>query len=303
MSAPATLLTYGKRSGNAGRAHRTRVQVASIAGILMTGMLTVYGWDYYSLSAAERPFSPKHELLKPSGSIALKLGILGLLLFCLIFLYALRKRVPWLKNLGSARHWLDFHIVAGLTAPVLIAFHASFKFHGIAGVAFWFMVSVAVSGVVGRYVYAQIPRSLNSAEISLVELQTVERALTDSLAKQNVLTPADIAPLLRIPSAEQVRAMPMLRALATMVMLDVARPYRIASLRRRAKTHTNASITELDRVISLVREKSSLSKRVTFLARTRDVFHLWHVIHRPFSYSFAVLALLHIVVVFALGFV
>jgi len=29
---------------------------------------------------------------------------------------------------------------------------------------------------------------------------------------------------------------------------------------------------------------------------------LWHVIHRPFSYAFAVLAVLHILVVTGLGF-
>jgi hypothetical protein len=32
------------------------------------------------------------------------------------------------------------------------------------------------------------------------------------------------------------------------------------------------------------------------------VFHLWHVVHKPFSYAFAVLAILHIVLQFALGY-
>ena len=32
------------------------------------------------------------------------------------------------------------------------------------------------------------------------------------------------------------------------------------------------------------------------------VFNLWHVIHRPFSYSFAILAILHIVVVLGMGY-
>ena len=35
-------------------------------------------------------------------------------------------------------------------------------------------------------------------------------------------------------------------------------------------------------------------KRVLFLSRSQKVFHLWHVVHKPFSYAFAVLALLHI---------
>ena len=49
-------------------------------------------------------------------------------------------------------------MIAGITAPIVIAYHASFKFRGIAGVAFWIMLAVAISGVIGRYLYAQIPQ-------------------------------------------------------------------------------------------------------------------------------------------------
>ena len=307
MSTPITLLSYGATSSNNERAHRRRIRMACVAAILIVAALTVYGWDYYTLTAAERPFSPKHELLKPSGTLAIKLGVLGVLLFCVIFLYPLRKRVRWLKNRGSARHWLDFHIVAGVTAPVLIAFHASFKFRGIAGVAFWFMVSVALSGIIGRYVYAQIPRSLNSAEVSLKELHAAEERLTEKLAEQKLFASSDLGSLLNIPSAETAQAMPVLQALVMMVMFDLARPYRIARLRRLAKHRVGSGSAsgqhdDLENVIALVKEKSSLAKRVAFLARSQQIFHLWHVIHRPFSYSFAVLAVVHLVVVFALGF-
>jgi len=170
------------------------------------------------------------------------------------------------------------------------------------------MASVALSGIIGRYVYAQIPRSLSSAGVSLKELQAAEKRLTDKLAEQNVFSSADLASLLNIPSAEAVRAMPVLQALAMMVMFDLARPFRIASLGRLAKHRAVRGSAspwdeELENVITLVKEKSSLSKRMAFLDRSQQIFHLWHVIHRPFSYSFAVLAIVHLVVVFALGFV
>jgi len=58
----------------------------------------------------------------------------------------------------------------------------------------------------------------------------------------------------------------------------------------------------VEHVVRLVRQKASLSKRVVFLDQSQRVFHLWHVIHRPFSYAFAVLAIVHIVVVMGLGF-
>lgn len=304
MSAPASLMSYAGSADNGQRAHRKRLWAASLIAALMVVALAVYGWDYYILTAAERPFSAKHDLLKPSGTVSIRLGILGALLFCVIFLYPLRKRVPWLKKLGTAPHWLDFHIVFGLTAPVLIAFHASFKFRGIAGVAFWFMVSVALSGVVGRYVYAQIPRSLNSAEVSLKELQAAELELSDALARNNLLTPEDLQPLLQLPSPEQVRIMPVLRVLGLMLAYDIARPFRLAALRARISRKSEARLPEeVARALHVVRAQSSLSKRVAFLSRSQQIFHLWHVVHRPFSYSFVVLALIHIVVVVALGFV
>ena len=81
MSAPAGIMTYGSASYNRERAHRMRLRLAAAIATVSVVALTVYGWNYYLLAAAERPFSPKYELLKPSGSIAIKLGIAGVLLF------------------------------------------------------------------------------------------------------------------------------------------------------------------------------------------------------------------------------
>ena len=290
-----------------------RLHVAAVTAVATVVALAVYGWNYYLLAAAERPFSPKHELLKPSGSIAIKLGIAGVLLFLVIFLYPLRKRVKWLGRIGSAKHWLDFHVIAGLTAPVLIAFHASFKFRGIAGIAFWIMLSVAISGVIGRYIYAQIPRSLSSAELSLKELAEIEEELSKDLSAQSPLSAQNFAPLLQVPTPAQVREMSVCRAVLLMIVLDLCRPFHVARLRIRVLGWSQVlpyfggfirtSHEDLERAIRIARTKAALSKRIAFLSRSQQVFHLWHVIHRPFSYSFAVLALIHIVVVIALGFV
>lgn len=311
MSAIVSILngTPDQQAGE--RAHRRRLQGAAGLAVFVVAALAVHGWKYYLLSAAERPFSPLHDLLKPSGSVAIKLGILGFMLFAIIFLYPLRKRIAWLGRLGSARHWLDFHVIAGLTAPFLIAFHASFKFQGIAGIAFWIMLAVAISGVVGRYVYAQIPRSLSSAEISLKELADAEAALTRNLAEQNLLAGYDLESLFHVPTPEQVQMMPLYRAIWLMLALDVSRPLHVAQLRIavlgwRGAFHLGGLLRtphqELERAIQIARSKATLAKRIAFLSRSRQVFYLWHVIHRPFSYSFAVLALIHIVVVTALGY-
>lgn len=292
--------------------HRMLVTLAIIAACVLVLTIMVYGLDYYWLGLAERPFSAKHAALKPSGRIGIGLGMIGFGLFMILFLYPLRKRIPWLAKKGSPKHWLDFHVIAGSLAPVIIMFHASFKFQGIAGMAFWMMAAVAFSGIVGRYIYAQIPRTLNSVEVSLKELEAMESSLAEQISSDDVFTPDDLTPLLRIPTAAEVKEMSAIVAIASMAMIDVSRPLRVAHLRFRALRGFGrvrslwgilpSGNTELENAIRNARMRSALSKRVAYLAKTQQIFHLWHVVHRPFSYSFAILSVIHLVAVIALGF-
>lgn len=312
MSANATVATAVISSRDSERGHRIRVFVLYLLAIALVVGLSVYGFNYYTLSSAERPFSPKHVLLRPSGSIGLKLGFLGFAIFLGIFLYPLRKAWPWLGQQGSARHWLDIHVMLGITAPFIIAFHSSFKFRGFAGIAFWIMVAVSLSGVIGRYLYSQIPRSLNAAELSMRELQELQEKLAQQLDQQNLLPQADIRSLLKLPSQEQVDRMFAPISLVYMMILDLVRAFQIAKLRRHALSFGEQLSTfggflktknrDLERAIFMAREEAATAKRVLFLKRSQQVFHLWHVVHKPFSYTFALLAIIHIAVVMMMGY-
>src|SRR5579864_3072965 len=294
------------------RRHRVRLYILYAVAILVNLAIFFYGFDYYKLSAMERPFSPKHHWLRPSGPIGLYLGFFGVALFIGIFLYPIRKHWPWLATIGSTRHWLDIHVLMGLTAPFIIAFHSTLKFKGIAGMAFWIMFAVSASGVVGRYLYAQIPRKLTTAEFSMKELQELQENLSQQLAAQHLLPEADLRALLRMPDAQRVNRLPIVIALVYMMLLDVVRMFGIARLRRHALTFGQSLKTlagflptqnrELEKAIRTASEEAALSKRLLFLSRSQKVFHLWHVVHKPFSYAFAVLALIHIGLQFFLGY-
>jgi len=294
------------------RPHHILLGLAWIVSVTLMVALGVYGFSYYTLSLEDRPLSPLHPALRPSGAIGLRLGMLGLGLFLILFLYPLRKRVKWLANIGKTRHWLDFHVLVGISAPILITYHASFKFAGLAGIAYWIMIAVAVSGFAGRYIYAQIPRSLNTAQLSLGELQTQSADLAAQIERQNIFRLDDLAPLLQIPSPAEVRAMPFAAMLWTMLKMDLSRPFLVSRLRRRVLKGSERVTTlggllasrdqDLEDIITRVREQSWLRAKMVFLERVQSIFHLWHVIHRPFSYSFAVLVIVHIAVVLSLGY-
>jgi hypothetical protein len=292
--------------------HRQRLAAGWIAALVFVAAFSIYGFDYYTLGSSERPFSPKHALLRPSGTIGVNLGVFGVLLFFLIYLYPLRKKWGWLGRQGNARHWLDFHVIMGTAAPMVIALHSSFKFGGIAGMAFWIMTAVTLSGFIGRYLYAQVPRSLNAAELSIQEIQEMEAKLRRGAEERHDKIGGDLVKLLTLPSQDQVAHTSMVTALCWMIWLDLKRPFQVSCLRLRAGGFgawfvslfgilpTRSSQLEL--TIQMARRQASLSKRVLFLSRTKQVFSLWHVVHRPFSYSFASLAIVHIVVVLGMGY-
>jgi hypothetical protein len=217
-----------------------------------------------------------------------------------------------MRSRGNTRHWLDFHVLMGVAAPFIIAFHAAFKFRGLAGMAYWIMAAVAASGAVGRYLYAQIPRRLNAAELSLQEAREEQCRLTEQLAQQKVFSAAWLRPLSHLPSEERIRNQWILIVLVEMLWADFRRLHTISRLRRHELSQwgkltslggvLNSRNAELERIITMAQTQAVLAQRMLFLSRSQQVFHLWHIIHKPFSYSFALLAVIHIGVVMLFGF-
>lgn len=316
MSASTTIGTAAQNavlaSERSERGHRTRVLLAWLFALAVVLVIAGYGYDYYSLGAAERPFSPKHELLRPSGTIGVKLGMVGVFLFFLIYLYPLRKKWGWLGRQGNSRHWLDFHVVLGTAAPLIVAFHSSFKFGNIAGMAFWSMLMVTLSGFVGRYLYAQIPRGLSAAELTKKEIEEKEEAIRKELEEQKKTFGFTVDALYHLPTPQRVASSSMVESLLSMFVIDFKRPFQTSLVRLQTagfgpwlfsfcglRATGNA---KLERAILVASTQASLSKRILYLSRTQQVFGLWHVVHRPFSYAFAILALIHIGLALYMGY-
>lgn len=312
MSMQATATTAIAVRDDPERGHRIRLLLAWLAALAVVLVIAGYGHNYYTLGMELRPFSPKHDALRPSGTIGTKLGMVGVFMFFLIYLYPLRKKWGWLARQGNSRHWLDFHIVLGTTAPIIIAFHASFKFGNIAGMAFFSMLAVTLSGFVGRYLYSQIPRTLNAAELTKKEMEENEEKLHREIAEQEAAFGFSVEALYVLPTPDQVAKTTLLGSLLSMFFIDFKRPFVTSHLRLLQLGFGPWLLScfglfatadhKLERAIRVARKKAALSKRILFLSRTQQVFNLWHVIHRPFSYAFAILAIIHIGLVLVMGY-
>ena len=116
--------------------------------------------------------------IPPAGALfGHLLGILGFILMLLTeILYSIRKRsqtAQW----GSMASWLQFHIFTGLIGPYMVLLHSSWKFNGLAGATTLLTIIIVISGFIGRYIYTQIPRSLDGVEIETPSGQVQAGAL------------------------------------------------------------------------------------------------------------------------------
>ena len=87
ITATARVIDQTRAVPDAERRHRVRLRLLYILAFATNLAIFFYGFDYYKLAAVDRPFSPKHHMLRPSGPIGLYLGFMGVALFLGIFLY------------------------------------------------------------------------------------------------------------------------------------------------------------------------------------------------------------------------
>jgi hypothetical protein len=290
-----------------------KLMVVSAAIIAVLAGTFAYGLDYYKLELRDRVINAKHSELRPGGTLGVRLGALGAVLFLCLYAYPIRKRSKFLQRFGKTKNWLDFHVLFGISAPLIITLHSSFKLQGLAGVAYWLMISVMASGFVGRYFYAQIPRRLDAAALTLDEVRELCSTTQSEVAKQRVFSERELQSVLAAEELKRIEHMSLMSAVIAMMWIDLQRPFHVAALRRRSSRSfaenlrtvgglLPSSNQELEEAIRLVRKESWLLAKMAFLGKTSQIFQLWHVVHRPFSYSFAVLAVIHVTLVLLMGY-
>lgn len=255
----------------------------------------VDGFDYYSTSFVDRVHHQDYHEFRPAGSRGLLYGYAGAGMMVLMLIYSVRKRTRLLGKTLLLRPLLQFHIYLGVMGPLLIVLHTSFKVQGLVAVSFWSMVAVAASGFFGRYLYVQIPRNIEGSELSILELGGMNDEMTARLRSRFRLDDDEIARLesviARFASGFKGGAF---RAVALLLIGDLFRfltRRRFVRQIRRVLPLPRAELREFSR---LAFQRALLQRRVTLLSQVQQVFHYWHVIHKPFAIIMYLIMLIHI---------
>lgn len=246
---------------------------------------------------------------KAGDDLGYWLGVAGGTLMLLLFSYPLRKYVRPLHRLGKVKWWFLAHMVLGIGGPVLILVHSTFHIGSLnAAVAMYSMLVVAGSGVVGRFIYLRVHRSLSGQKTSLQQLQS-RAGLDESEARSRLHFAPEVEARLLAFAQHQLGARPGWSTWLRQVLVLPAQMWIvyfrcIAGLRHplRQLAHQRGwSRSDLARRRYLARKLvrrylSSVVSVAQFTAWER-LFALWHVLHTPFVYILVISAVVHVIAV------
>ncbi len=251
--------------------------------ILVTVYLFYIGYSYYQTPIEERFYHPKHDWFKPSGAYGHGLGIIGTLMILFgVSIYIARKRYNFMSKYLRLKYLLEFHIFLCTLGPILILFHTSFKFGGIVSIAFWSMVAVVLSGVIGRFIYIQIPRTIEGRELSLSEVKNMQNDLSVEMNSKFKLNEETLAFLETFTSESTQKS-------SIWKLRKILRKNKIAPQERKS-------------IIRTVKEEISLSGKIKRLETMQRLFKYWHVAHLPFALIMLIIVIIHVGITLAFGY-
>jgi len=262
----------------------------------VTLYLSYTGLSYYTTSLEERFYHEDHKWLKPNGLFGHGLGIIGTLLILVgVFGYMIRKRWRKLSRLGVLKHWLEFHIFLCTLGPIMVLFHTAFKFGGIVSISFCSMVAVVASGVLGRFIYLQIPRTLQGRELSLGELHEMKASIQHTIAEHT--SDSDVQDIMTeyFPTVKNEHGD---KNIISQIWFDVRQLYKLKA--RLIKEGYPAE--EVRKMIQVIRKERSVNRKMNNLVTMQTYFRYWHVAHLPFAIIMLLIMIIHVGVTVAFGY-
>jgi hypothetical protein len=280
--------------------HILYIIVLTIIVIAAFTTITYLGFSYYRLPIEERFFHPDHSILKPSGDWGHGLGIIGSVFMIIgVSVYMARKRFRVLTRLGLLKHWLEFHIFLCSLGPILVLFHTSFKFGGLVAISFWSMVAVFLSGIIGRFIYIQIPRTIEGRELSLNEVREMKSNIGDTIHKLVSLDEESYSVIVDSTKKKVELYHPNFFVRYIRKYSDDMKTLRnVKAVLRR----NNITKSQKKQILDLVKSDISLNRRIESLVMMQNLFKYWHVAHLPFALVMLIIMVIHVVVTITFGY-
>ena len=242
----------------------------------------------------------RHRMTPSGGTlVGMAYGVVGLFLIAFLLFQAVRKR--WYRcPYGKNEHWVNLHVHAGLLAVLLIGLHAGFRFQDpSATLAAALLGGVALSGTIGAFLYAILPRRLHAIEGGLTPEETSEQ-INDLARKMRALVQGKSQSLHRVFRALSEAHMPNAWQ-GWRTLLGPGDPL----FNRKDKTPLAEQMQGvpsdeqrvLDQMILLDRQWKQMQTQFEQRMRLKNLLVCWLYLHVPLSAALVVAILFHLLIV------
>jgi hypothetical protein len=260
----------------------------------------------YSLLKASKEFAdlPEAAILEQityrgGPGMSVYCGLIGVGLMIIAAVYPIFRRIKLFRWLASNTMWFDFHLMAGLIGPMFIGLHCALKLDTWVSAAFWSMVIVVISGLLGRYLYTLIPELSSGVELEELDHERAFQAARPRYPVPMAEIDRELADLRS--RAQRVATSPsVLYALFWLLKQDIGRvPLLNWDIRNVARRSRLKQLGIEDRRVrkDLVRRAARMiiiARRQVVAPKAQLLLNSWKKVHVPFTILLTGFSAVHI---------
>jgi len=237
---------------------------------------------------------------KPGVGLGYNLGLVGGLMMLILLMYSFRKHVKFMQGLGKLKYWFRVHMILGVLGPVLVIFHTTFRLGSMnATIAFYCMVVVASSGLIGKFAYTRIHRGLYGSRSSLKEAREELAGSSGDVKSKLHFLPKVEKKITYFEYLALEKKRNFFEGIWFFLTFDVRRMYIAWQCKRYIYKKMGP-----DRMHDVAKEASKLVSQYLIQIQTvaqfkkfEQIFSAWHVLHIPLMYMMVATAIFHVIYV------
>ena len=254
-------------------------------------------------------FLRDYNLLSAEYGVGYMFGIVSVLCMLILLLYPLRKKFRILKFIGPLPKWFRNHMVLGVSAPIAALYHCNFHLGSLnSRIALFSALTVAGSGLIGRFIYSKIHRGLYGRKTSLKELLARVKVTSPGVGTLGNFVPELNRRMTRFDKDVLIPPVSLFECFRLPFVLFVRTQLHYRKLMRFSKISLNFQAQQSHEVAkhrkqlevavrNHIRTHLYQVRRVAEFTAYDRLFSLWHKLHFPFFIVLLVTVIVHVAVV------
>jgi hypothetical protein len=237
------------------------------------------------------------QYYKSGEGLGYNLGLAGGLMMLTLLLYSARKHLTFMQKLGKLKHWFRIHMILGVLGPTLVLFHTTFRLGSMnATIAFYCMILVAGSGLIGRFVYTRIHKGLYGSRSTLKDAHAELAGSSGEVHSKLSFFPKVENKIKKFEHEALEKKRGFFAGVWFFLTFDMRRMWLAWQCKRYIHLKLGDSMSDVaDEASMLVSQYLVRIQTVAQFKKFEQIFSAWHVLHIPLMYMMVATAIFHVI--------